>query len=409
MAPSHQQDPVSLAHDLNNLLMIVLNATELLPEPTGDDPAQNPAETIRTAAKKASELARAIMRHPASIAAADAGDSASGTAADLVPTSMQGHMAFLRPLLASATGQTADFAMDIEESLPPAAIDRDAFGRLLVNFVKNAVEAFPAGTHGHITLHARRAQPNGRPIGSLDADPEGLVRSPLPPDAGRAGLLFSVEDDGPGFPEALLPTLFKERKTTKATGTGIGTSEAPRLASLMGGCVTYRPASPHGAIFSVWLPECIQAPAPEPAATTTPKAGQPAATPQPFALKEKGAQILLLDDDPGILRATSILLRSLGVTPIGAGTMDEAAAAFNANLGTVRAAFLDANIGDQKTVPLLAAIKESAPNLPCVIVSGYSPEKTAEVFADTHYDAFLGKPFTRNELKNLLIRIGLAQ
>lgn len=403
MSPSLQQDPVSLAHDLNNLLMIVLNAAETIPEPADDATGPGPAETIRTAAKKASELARAIMRHPASVAAANAGNGAAGSAANLVPTSMPGHLAFLRPLLASATGTKADFAMDVEADLPAAAIDRDAFGRLLVNFVKNAVEAFPDGTHGHIVLRAHRAQPNNRPIGSLASDPEGLVLSPLPPDAGRSGLLFSVEDDGPGFPEALLPTLFRERKTTKPTGTGIGTSEAPRLASLMGGCVTYRPAQPHGAIFSVWIPECAKAPAEPASAPAAP------AAPQAFSLKEKGARVLLLDDDPGILQSTSILLRSLGVSPIGAATMEEATAAFNANLGSIRAAFLDANIGDQKTVPLLAAIKESAPALPCVIVSGYSPEKTAEVFADTHYDAFLGKPFTRNELKNLLVRIGLAQ
>ncbi|MBQ6102240.1 MAG: response regulator, partial [Kiritimatiellae bacterium] len=121
-----------------------------------------------------------------------------------------------------------------------------------------------------------------------------------------------------------------------------------------------------------------------------------------------GAAILLVDDDPGILQAAAILFRVMGFTPLTATSLEDAVTAFNANAARIRAAVLDANVGDGTSAPLLDAIKGSVPTLPCIIASGYSEQKTATVFAGHRYDAFLGKPYTRSELAGILARFSLV-
>ena len=99
----------------------------------------------------------------------------------------------------------------------------------------------------------------------------------------------------------------------------------------------------------------------------------------------------------------------MGFTPLTATSLEEAVTAFNANAQRIRAAVLDANVGESTSAPLLDAIKGSVPTLPCIIASGYSEQKTATVFAGHRYDAFLGKPYTRSELAGILARFSLVR
>ena len=425
MPSARSNDPAALAHDLNNLLLAIVNASEAAEAGlSGPLTEQNAAlarsglQTVVLAAQQAAGLARAIMDAPAAAAPAAEKDGAAaekdGAAAEAAPPTLQAKPvdlpAFLathRNLFAALVGKRALFELDpVSDPPPPHGLaDPSTLSRVVGNFIKNAAEALAehGGTRIRVRVVAR--QWGGRVPGDLGPAPEGFVGTTPPPTAGRDGVAIEVVDDGPGVPPDVAPTVFSRARTTKATGHGIGLSEAPAMAYAMGGCVSYRPAEPHGSVFAVWMPAAKEAPAEKPAEPPKPAAPKPGA---PRAA-EPGAAILLVDDDPGILQAAAILFRVMGFTPLTATSLEEAVTAFNANAQRIRAAVLDANVGESTSAPLLDAIKGSVPTLPCIIASGYSEQKTETVFAGHRYDAFLGKPYTRSERAGILARFDLVR
>lgn len=426
MPSARSNDPAALAHDLNNLLLAIVNASEAAEAGlSGPLTEQNAAlarsglQTVVLAAQQAATLARAIMDAPAAAAPAAEKDGAAKEAAPAAeaapqavqtkPVDLPAFLATHRNLFAALVGKRALFELDpVSDPPPPHGLaDPSTLSRVVGNFIKNAAEALAehGGTRIRVRVVAR--QWGGRVPGDLGPAPDGFVGTTPPPTAGRDGVAVEVVDDGPGVPPDVAPTVFSRARTTKATGHGIGLSEAPAMAYAMGGCVSYRPAEPHGSVFAVWMPAAKEAPAEKPA--EPPKPAAPAPKPGAPRAAEPGAAILLVDDDPGILQAAAILFRVMGFTPLTATSLEEAVSAFNANAQRIRAAVLDANVGDGTSAPLLDAIKGSVPTLPCIIASGYSEQKTATVFEGHRYDAFLGKPYTRSELAGILARFSLVR
>jgi len=104
--------------------------------------------------------------------------------------------------------------------------DRTQLLRLLDNLVKNSLEAIGAGP-GRIEIVARVAAPD-------------CIR-------------ISVEDTGPGVPEGA--NIFDLFETTKPDGTGLGLAIAREIAVAHGGGIEFAPVEPHGAVFTVALPQ----------------------------------------------------------------------------------------------------------------------------------------------------------
>ena len=86
-----------------------------------------------------------------------------------------------------------EWRTELDETLPAVALDRAQVEQVLLNVVKNAVEAI--GERGTLTVRSRRA--NGRCV-------------------------LEVEDSGPGIPEDVRPHLFTPFFSTKDRGQGIG-------------------------------------------------------------------------------------------------------------------------------------------------------------------------------------------
>ncbi len=117
----------------------------------------------------------------------------------------------------------------------PVAIDKQMLRRVLVNLVRNAVEAIrdarPAkegAARGHVVV---RAEPT--------ADGVSLI----------------VEDDGPGVPEGTRDRIFDPYFTTKAEGTGLGLAIVKKIVVEHNGSITARPSERlAGAAFVLTLP-----------------------------------------------------------------------------------------------------------------------------------------------------------
>lgn len=123
-----------------------------------------------------------------------------------------------------------------DPSLPDAAGDRDLLLQAVLNLIVNAVESI-----------ARGGEAGGRVAVSTRYRPS--VAGDLNPDA---RLEISVEDDGPGVPEALREGLFNPFVTAKPAGEGLGLAFVSRIAAMHQGAVEYE-SEPGQTVFRLQL------------------------------------------------------------------------------------------------------------------------------------------------------------
>ena len=108
-----------------------------------------------------------------------------------------------------------------------AKVDPHLFKQIVINLVKNAVQAQPSG--GKVVLKLSRG--------------------------GRPGLTLRVEDSGPGISDEAREKLFTPFFTTRTTGTGLGLATVKKLVELHGGSVTAANRPDGGAVFTVEIPD----------------------------------------------------------------------------------------------------------------------------------------------------------
>lgn len=128
------------------------------------------------------------------------------------------------------------FTRNFDPSLPPVSGDPDRLTQVLLNLVRNAVEATPEG--GSITL-TTRMETSYRVAG-----------------AGLDGRFLSVEisDQGAGISAENLDRIFSPFFTTKSGGTGLGLAISQRIVSEHGGALRARSDAESGSTFTVTLP-----------------------------------------------------------------------------------------------------------------------------------------------------------
>lgn len=116
----------------------------------------------------------------------------------------------------------------LEPGLKPVLMDRIRIQQVVVNLVRNAVEAFGESETGHIDVRAA----------SVDRDLAEVV----------------VSDNGPGLPEGMKDRLFEPFVTSKPGGMGVGLSICRSIVEDHGGRLTFEENRAGGATFRFSLP-----------------------------------------------------------------------------------------------------------------------------------------------------------
>ena len=122
-------------------------------------------------------------------------------------------------------------SLELDPTLPSAPLDRIQIQQVLLNLLRNAIEAL------------ENVPPTARRI---------LLRTQSPPKSGY--IRFVISDSGPGVPENILPQIFDPFCTSKSTGTGLGLAISRTIAEAHHGKLNYEHAPGGGAQFVLSLP-----------------------------------------------------------------------------------------------------------------------------------------------------------
>lgn len=207
-----------MAHDLKNLLGVVLGWADILAEDPGQRRAREGLETIRNAADKASLLMEQLM--------------ATGRQQALQPRlfDIGARIRNLRPLLEGALGEAVRLVLEEPPEPLPVFMDPEQLDRVLLNLASNARNAMAGG---------------GRFLLGWSQDPiESFVR-------------LEAEDTGQGIPPELVDRIFDPFFTTRASegGTGLGLSSVQGILLQSGGSIAVSSAPGLGTRFLLRLPQ----------------------------------------------------------------------------------------------------------------------------------------------------------
>ena len=376
---AHKQESMAqlatgIAHDVNNVLAVVLNTLEITwMDGAEDDPIVASAlATIRDAVKRGSGMMHELMTF--------AGETKIALRrcdpAELARASSR--------LTEGTLGANVILSYDLPVGLPPVDADPDQFWKVFFNLTKNAAEAM-AGRPGEITISARAFDMSAA-MATTFTSSRALQPGP--------GVLFLVADNGPGIPPDLARRIFDPYVSTKSAGRGLGLAIVASIVASHGGGISVRSGTMGGTTFSIFLPASKL-----PAETEEPSPASP----------ETPGEVLLVDDDEGIRKTTAILLKTLKHKPLLAGDADTALAVFRRFAPRLSCVILDANLGNFDALRLIRAFRLANPNVPVIVSSGSPAEEIADRFKSQPYNAFLAKPYTLAELKDALAHAAAAR
>ncbi len=117
----------------------------------------------------------------------------------------------------------------VDEDLPPLMADEQEFRRVLINLVRNAIQAMKGG--GEIELRAVNE-----------------AMGPAP------GMLLTIRDTGTGIDDETRKRLFEPHFSTKSKGMGLGLSMVKRFVDDSGGVIQVKTAPGEGSSFVLWWP-----------------------------------------------------------------------------------------------------------------------------------------------------------
>jgi signal transduction histidine kinase len=256
----------------------------------------------------------------------------------------------------------AEIELELAEDLPRFAGDPAGLQQVFVNLALNAVQA-------------------------IDAQPEATHRIRLRSERLGGSLLVSIEDSGPGIPRRIRDQVFAPFFTTRSEqqGTGLGLPIAREIITQYGGSLTLEDSGLGGARFQIRLPlgeepaRALDGPAPE--------------------LTEdllRGARVLVVDDEPSILRMMIRFLPESDVVPVA--TVDEAMAVLESS--AVEAILCDLNLRPASGADLYREVVSRWPDLvdSFTMTTGGAVTPSLRRFEQEVSIPWLRKPFGRGQV-----------
>ncbi len=346
-----------VAHDFNNMLAVILGHTDLLLQRDGlDGDLREGLEEIGDAARRSAVVTRQLLAFARK-------QTVQPKVLDLDET-LGGMLKMLRRLI----GEDIDLTWSPGSGEARVRIDPSQVDQLLANLCVNSRDAIDGV--GRISIST-----------AVVAVDEAL-RTRHPELGEGPWVRLSVRDDGAGIRPELLPHVFEPFFTTKeqGRGTGLGLATVYGIVRQNGGAVDVESVVGVGTVFHLWLPGVAPA-APTPTASARPPVPRGAET------------VLLVEDEPAVLRLCADQLRHLGYRVLQANGPGEAVKLAALHAGQVQLLLTDVVMPGMSGKDLATMLLLGHPGMRCLYMSGYTTETMTRHGVGGGGAVFLQKPF----------------
>ena len=353
-----------VAHDFNNMLMVLSGSAELLDRSLPPDALSRIyVEQIQRSVTRSASITRQLLAF------------SRKQVLDLRPMDLHAALRECESMLPTVLG--ADIEINIRARARHSWLRSDPaqIEQVLINLAVNARDAMPRGGRLLIVTENSLQPPPSAPAAAATAD----------------WLILRVEDKGHGMTAQVLAHIFEPFFTTKPAGkgTGLGLSTVYGIVRQSGGYIYVQSEPGKGTSFALYFP-AIEAP--------QPVAPSPAKLPSlPSSNK---ATLLLVDDEPALRHAIGEILRESGYTVLDAPSAHAALDIAREHPGAIDLLVTDVVMPGLRGPELHQRLLEIQPRIQVLFMSGY-----AEGLPETQLPrgaAFLQKPFAFSSLLQAL-------
>jgi len=208
-------------------------------------------------------------------------------------------------------------------------------------------------------------------------------------------VLLTVSDNGKGMNKKTLKNLFEPFFTTKeaSKGTGLGMSTVYGIIKQNDGIINVFSEPGHGTKVKIFLPR------------NTGKVDVIARQKSKEPIVSGNRTILLVEDEPAILKVTTIMLEEEGYIVRTATSPREAIHLVDKNNKEINLLMTDVVMPEMNGQTLANKLKIIYPNLKLLFMSGYTADVIASHGVLDEGVNFIQKPFTRQQLAMKLSEI----
>lgn len=342
-----------VAHDFNNLLSVISNGLEIFTHSNLDSKHLKLVETMKRAVKRGATLTQQLLSF------------ARQQPLQPEPHDVNQLINSFGFILNSAVGSNMQISYEFIQSPLPVMVDSTSFETSLLNLVVNARDAMPDG--GKIRVISRRRVLANNEIEDL---PEGDYAE------------VNVTDSGAGISNENLAHILEPFFTTKdiGKGSGLGLSQVYGFVKQSGGSLHIKSEVNIGTSISMLFPVLEDE------------------TLLTEVVDETRDAVLVVEDEPDLLWATSQIFNTLGYEVYEASSGEEALELLRQ--GTkISLMFTDILMpGGINGIALARKLRESNPAIQIILASGYPLPALKEEHGNLDEFQFLNKPYGLSDI-----------
>jgi signal transduction histidine kinase/CheY-like chemotaxis protein len=348
-----------VAHDFNNLIMIIKGYSEMLLDSATPD-SRPQIEEIKRAGDRASALTRQLL--------------AFSRKQILEPQILDPNQIVknMVKMLQVLIGEDIELVTSLSTGIGRVQADPGQLEQVVMNLAVNARDAMPTG--GKLIVET---QPTELDDCYATAHPD-VTPGPY--------VLVAVTDTGCGMSKDTLEHIFEPFFTTKdpGKGTGLGLATVYGIVKQSRAHITVYSELEKGTTFKIYFPSLDKA--------------IPLSRSLPFAAAPKGeGTVLLVEDEPALRVLAAESLRKLGYNVLQAANGLEALAVADGYIGHIGIVVTDVVMPRLGGPELVARLREKRDGFSVIFMSGYT-EVAALENAKIGHAVLLNKPFSTEVL-----------
>ncbi|MBE0582939.1 MAG: response regulator [Desulfofustis sp.] len=372
-AESLQRMAGAIAHLFNNQLYVVLGNLEMaLEDMVGNPTVRSKLVNAIRAARRSSEVSGLMLTYLGHNAGQPETIDLSGVCRDTLPR------------IQRYISDHVDIETDLPFPGPVVKTNTTQLQQVLTQLITNGWEAIGDGA-GRVRITTRTIEASEIPKTHVVPAERRVVAEVF--------ACLEVADTGCGMSGEEMDKIFDPFFSTKFTGRGLGLAVATGLARAWNGMLGVESTVGKGSVFRLYLPLVTDG---------APQLAEQVANPWDF---KTARTVLVVDDDYIVRTLTVAVLERLGLTVHAAAGGKEAIALFQRHQGKIDCLITDLCMPEMDGWETLSAVRKMQADLPVILSSGYDEAKAMSGYHAERIQAFLHKPYSLDELREVLGRV----